>query len=160
MGRRDYGHGHSRRDGAFDGMWGREGAAGYLCDIQRSMLRWKDLEEMVPIRVSGSKILVPDGAAGHMTQGTLSADKMRIIFDDGDQWVRQHAADADSSIGDKLLWEQQRVLEDWTAPEDEYLSLTQGELLFVKLELEQGWAFGKSVDSGKSGYFPPTFAEH
>jgi len=100
-----------------------------------------------------------------MTQGTLSADKQRITFDDGDQWIRQqteHEADAvetDSRSGDSWQWEQHRVLADWDATDDEYLSLRQGEHILVKLELEEGWAFGKAVHGGRSGYFPPSFAQ-
>merc|ERR1719221_2003690 len=42
-GDRDYGSSRGKdRHGAFDGIWSRDGEADWLCDIQRSMLKWKD----------------------------------------------------------------------------------------------------------------------
>merc|ERR1712039_1114206 len=117
----------------------------------------KDADQLMKVRVSGSKILVPDGTTGLMTQGTLSADKQRITFDDGDCWVRQRTeaeAEADAAkvgsprgkhpsqfaeafdistpVRDDVPWEQHRVQADWSAPDEEYLSLKEGELISVK----------------------------
>eukprot|EP00931_Biecheleriopsis_adriatica_P115436 TRINITY_DN91220_c0_g1_i1.p1 TRINITY_DN91220_c0_g1~~TRINITY_DN91220_c0_g1_i1.p1 ORF type:complete len:616 (+),score=133.77 TRINITY_DN91220_c0_g1_i1:72-1919(+) len=50
-----------------------------------------------------------------------------------------------------------RVLESWTGDGEGYLDLHQDELLMMKPQLEDGWAFGHSRSRGVSGWFPPTF---
>jgi len=63
-------------------------------------------------------------------------------------------------------WKEMRVLADWDAGDagDGYLSLKKGELLMVKAsgdspDIEEGWAFGESVQNQTEGWFPPTFAQ-
>ncbi len=66
----------------------------------------------------------------------------RILFDDGD-------------------WRDERVLMDWDgAPSGpEYLSLQRGELLRVRVDIqEDGWSWGRSIRHQKTGWFPPAFA--
>lgn len=176
----------------FDGDWQRQSSgeeAAPLCDIRRTMLKWKDHPTLMKIRVRGNVISIPDGTSGKTVEGTLSPDKNTITFTDKDVWVRRKQTPEEQARGDigdahrdfgksePLVrtaekfdisgspgtsrgtgWQQQRAREDWAAPSEEYLSLQKGELLSVKVELEEGWAYGESVLSSKSGFFPPTFA--
>jgi len=73
---------------------------------------------------------------------------------------------------EEKTWQEGRAKIDWDgkafASEDPagetYLSLTKGELLEVRFHgsqpfLESGWSWGRSVQNGLEGWFPPDYAD-